>query len=86
METKAQQQQWVKEHGAKEIGERGANAQISFVEMVQEQFGFTKTEAGKIWTVYRKCKVVKIDWATGRFQVTHGAYWEKEPMVNALAM
>ena len=55
-----------------------------FIESVMEQFGFTENEARKIFKVYQKAKVVKIDRVSGQWNLTHGAFWDKDPMNRAL--
>jgi len=47
--------------------------------------GFTRTEADKILTVYRKFKVVKLDRNSQVWNVTHGAFWDVETLKNALS-
>jgi len=65
---------------------RLVNAENSFINAVQEQFGFTEKEAEKILSVFKKHKVVKISVNSGGFTLTHGIYWAKDVMQNALAM
>lgn len=61
-------------------------AQTNFIANVMDQFKFTEAEAEKILRIYRKVKAVRYDAAMGRYNLTHGAYWEKQPMLNALAV
>jgi hypothetical protein len=70
----------------KPVFNRMEMAQTSFIADVMEQFGFTQTEAEKILRVYRKLKVMKLDVAMGRYNLVHGAFWEKAPMLAALAV
>ena len=71
--------------GTKAVGQRLANAQIDFVENIQSQFGFTKAESQTILAVYVKVKAVKLDFHAGKYNLTHGAFWSKDVMQNALA-
>lgn len=72
--------------GAKDLLIRQQNAAARFVECVVEQFGFTQAEADHILTVYLSAKAVKLDPVMGQFEIAHGAYWERQPMVNALGI
>ncbi len=62
------------------------NAHEQFYEEVQEQFHKTRAEAEHVLSVFRKAKAVKLDAASGRFRLTHGAYWELGAINNALAI
>lgn len=73
-------------NGAADLYIRQQNAANSFVASVVEQFGFTEAQAEHILTVYRAAKAVKLDPVDGQFHLTHGAFWERQPMVNALAV
>lgn len=62
------------------------NAHNAFVASVVEQFGYTKAEAEQILAVYLKHKIIKVNPVGGGYSLTHGAFWEKAPMDNALAI
>ena len=64
---------------------RMMNAENSFIDAVKEQFGFSEAEAVKILSVFKSHKVVKISANSNNFTLTHGAYWERYVMENALA-
>ncbi|WJJ55379.1 hypothetical protein QB910_000135 [Dabrowskivirus KKP3916] len=68
----------------KPVFKRALIAHDKFVEEVQEQFGFSEDEAEKILNVFIKAKAVKRNVAMGRYDLTHGAYWDKEVMQRAL--
>ena len=57
-----------------------------FMESIVEQFGFTSTEAQKIYDVFVKANVLKIDKVNGSVMMKHGAFWDKEVMLRALEM
>jgi hypothetical protein len=69
----------------KDMAIRIENAHTSFINDVMEQFNFNEKEAEKILSVFKKVKAVKIDVAMGRMNLTHGAFWDKEVMIRALA-
>ena len=68
----------------RDIAQRIVNAESGFIADAQEQFGFTSEEATKILAIYKKEKVVKIDPVMGTANLSHGIFWEKETMQNAL--
>lgn len=49
-----------------------------------DQFGKTEEEAKKILEVFKKEKIFKHDKATVNFTLSHGAFWDKRVMDNAL--
>ena len=75
-----------KMNGTKEIAQRIAHAEESFISDIIEQFGFNKSEAVKIYNVYLKEKIIKVDPIGGRVLLQHGAFWEKEVMQRALKL
>jgi len=68
----------------KNIAQRSVNAENRFIDSVMEQFNFTKDEAEKILSVYKKHKLVKIDYVMGQCILKDGRFWDKYPMENAL--
>lgn len=64
--------------------QRMETAWTEFTGNIVEQFGFTQAQADEILRVYRVVKAVKYDAAMGRYNLTHGAYWDRVPMENAL--
>ena len=68
----------------RDMAQRIFNADAEFVDSVKEQFGFTDKQANKILTVYIKVKAVKLDPIGGRYNLTHGSFWEAEPMRRAI--
>lgn len=67
-----------------DIAIRMDNAHIGFIANVQEQFGFTAQEAETILHVFIKAKAVKLNVAMGRYDLKHGAFWDKDVMLRAL--
>ena len=63
---------------------RMEDAWTNFTGDIVEQFGFTQEQADEILRVYRLVKAVKYDAAMGKYNLTHGAFWERIPMENAL--
>ncbi len=72
------------EEALRPMAERSVIARNEFVNNVMEQFGFNKEEANAILDAYIKAKAVKLDWAGGRYNLKHGAFWERGPMEEAL--
>jgi hypothetical protein len=68
----------------KSVAQRLVNAEDNFIQATMEQFGYTQGQAEKILAVYRKHKILKLDAAIGRYQLKHGAFWDRLPMENAL--
>lgn len=68
----------------KELAQRQINAQNEFINSIAEQFNFSARESEKIFNVYLKLKVIKYSNGSGRYLLSHGAFWDKSPMINAL--
>ena len=64
--------------------QRMEQAWTDFTENIVEQFGFTQEQADEILRVYRLVKAVRYDASMGKYNLTHGAFWERIPMENAL--
>lgn len=69
--------------GTRSVAQRIVNAEKSFIQLVMEK-GFSRAEATKIMQTYLKLKVAKLDPVGGVIRVQHGAFWELEPLRNAL--
>lgn len=63
---------------------RMEDAWTNFTGDIVEQFGFTQEQADEILRVYRVVKAVRYDASMGKYNLTHGAFWERSPMENAL--
>ena len=64
--------------------QRMEQAWTDFTSNVVEQFGFTQEQADEILRVYRLVRAVRYDAAMGKYNLTHGAFWDRVPMENAL--
>ena len=64
--------------------QRMEQAWTDFTGNIVEQFGFTQEQADEILRVYRMVKAVRYDASMGKYNLTHGAFWERAPMENAL--
>ena len=64
--------------------QRMEQAWTDFTGDIVEQFRFTPEQADEILRVYRVVKAVKYDAAMGKYNLIHGAFWERDAMENAL--
>ena len=69
-----------------DMAQRIVNAGDGFCRDVVEQFGVTAEQAEKVLTVFRKAKAVKLNVTMGRYDLTHGAYWEQEVIQRAIEL
>ena len=69
--------------GCNNVATRIVNAGDVFVANVMDQFGKSKPEAERVLAAFRKVKAVKLDAVNGRYNLTHGAYWEQEVIDRA---
>ena len=69
----------------RDIAQRLVNADNEFIDCIIDQ-GYTEAEAVTIFGVFRQEKVIKLAAGIGRWNVTHGAFWEKAVMDNALKL
>ena len=67
-----------------DMATRADNAIINWRDMLAE-LGFTRDEADAILSLYKKGKLVKLDWGVGRSSVIHGGFLEPDTLQNALA-
>lgn len=58
--------------GARALLGRGEHAIQSFVAYVMEQTACTEAEATKVWTLYRKERLIKVDSYMGTWHIKHG--------------
>ncbi|RPJ25228.1 MAG: hypothetical protein EHM33_15250 [Chloroflexi bacterium] len=70
----------------KDMFTRIENGQNTFISDIVEQFGYTTEQAEKIFNLYRREKIIKLDTGSGRYILSHGAFWDKEVMARALAL
>lgn len=60
------------------------NATQKFIQFVMGK-GFTKEEAEKILSVYKRVHVIKFDKFHPQFEVKHGAFLDADVLRNALS-
>ena len=79
---------------------RIANAETSFKNDLIEQFAFSESDSQLIFDVYSgklkikpkgekratKLKAMKLDPIAGRWNLVHGAFWEKDALHRCLAI
>ena len=70
--------------GIEAVAQRIENARQGFISICVDSHGFTEEQAKHILAVYRRLKVIKLDTGVGRYQFTHGVYYERQTMGNAL--
>ena len=56
------------------------------IESIVDQFGFNREQANHIYLVMVKNKALLPDRVNGGWSLSHGAYWDKRVMNNALNM
>ena len=61
------------------------NARTSFLQNVREQFGKTEADATRVFDAYRKVRAIKLNVAMGRYDLTHGAFWNQAVIDRAQA-
>lgn len=64
--------------GTEQVAQRMQLAQDNFVEIVQANTNANRVEAVKLLTAYIKNKIVKLDAVGGRYNVKHGAFYDKD--------
>jgi len=64
---------------------RASNAITDWRAMLADD-GFSTEQADAILELYRREKIVKLDWGVGRYNVKHGAFLNKQTLQNALAI
>jgi hypothetical protein len=70
----------------KDMAIREMNAGNNFITSLVEQFDLSPDQAEKVLTVFIKVKAVKLNRTMGKFELRHGAFWEKEVIERALNM
>ena len=70
--------------GFQDIALRLVNGDNQFLDNLREQFGTTTAQGEKVLRVFRKCKAVKRELSSGRWMLTHGAFWESKVIQRAI--
>lgn len=71
-------------NGTKQVAQRIVNANNWFYDVAMGVADITKEQAIHVLNVYIKTKVAKRDLAIGVYKVKHGAFFEKEVILNAV--
>jgi hypothetical protein len=67
----------------KQIAQRLVNAEAIFVEILMERGRIDRELANKVFALYRKHKVIKLDAFNGMYRVTYGAALDRETIQGA---
>jgi hypothetical protein len=70
----------------KEIAQRIINAKAKFVSALMERGGIDAAAAEKVFGLYRKHKLIKLDAFHGVYSVKHGAFLDRKAINNAAAL
>ena len=65
------------------MAQRIVNAEENFIDSIVE-FGYSEQEAVKIFKVFKKAKMIKLEAGIGRYNLQHGSFWDKVIMNNAI--
>jgi methionyl-tRNA synthetase len=69
----------------KEIAQRIVNAEAKFVSTLMERGGIDASAAEKVFGLYKKHKLIKLDAFHGVYSVKHGAFLNHKTINNAVA-
>jgi hypothetical protein len=70
----------------KDIAQRIVNAETSFIACMEDQYGLTEEEALRVFNLYKKKRIIKIDAVMGSWTVKNGAFLDAETIQRALEM
>jgi len=70
--------------GLSQVAIRIDNGINNFIENIMTISGCTKVEAEKVYAVYKKKRIVKLDPVGGVIKVRHGIFMEKDIIQNAI--
>ena len=73
----------MKQH-CKEIANRQIDAANDFIVLLMESGKCSREQAEKVFNLYLKEKMIKLDTWMGRYSVKHGAYWDYQVIQNAI--
>ena len=71
--------------GTQAIARRIYNAETSMLTNIIEQFGVSRDGAYKAFVALRRARAIKLDPVMGVYRLAHGAYWEKDVILRAIA-
>jgi hypothetical protein len=72
------------EKSMSDMATRIANAEESFIDVLMELGGITKTQAVAVSNLYRKARIAKLDPINGVIRVQHGAFLDRSTIQNAV--
>jgi len=70
----------------KDIAQRIVNAETSFIACMEDGYGLTEDEALRVFNLYMKERIIKVDAVMGSWTVKHGAFLDKETIQKAVEM
>lgn len=73
------------EPGLRAMATRIVHAEKDFIELLMKFGAITKSEAEKVYAIYQKAKVIKLDAVNGTIRVTDGVYLDKDVIQEAVA-
>lgn len=71
-------------NGTKQVAQRMVNAENLFIENVMEIAKISKEDAEKVFQVYLKEKIIKLDAVMGVYKIMHGAFYEMPVIKRAI--
>lgn len=72
--------------GTRAVAQRIVNAEQLFVRNVMEFASLSHEDAYKVLREFVKRKAVKLDAVNGRYDLKHGAFWDKAVFTRAIEM
>jgi hypothetical protein len=69
----------------KDIAQRIVNAEAKFVSTLMERGGIDAAAAEKVFSLYKKHKIINLDALHGVYSVKHGAFLNHKTINNAVA-
>jgi len=68
----------------KEIAWKQVQSIENFIGLLVKMHSLTKDNATKVFKVYKKVKVIQIDYVNVNYRVKHGAYLDRDIVMNAV--
>ena len=72
--------------GCKDMAQRMANARLNFCESLSESFDLSLNDAETVLDAFVRAKAVKLDAVNGRYNLKHGAFWDRTVINRALGI
>lgn len=70
--------------GTKQVAQRMVNAENLFIENIMNIAEVNKNDAEKVFQVYRKERIIKLDAVMGVYKIIHGEFYEIQIIKNAI--